>query len=215
MQMLARWHQRQKKPRYWKKLSCLPARRKLPPSRCNNNFNGVREYFTPPDLETMFKLHVEKAINLEPLCWWWWHMFGRRWRGLSDGENNMFSISDFWVKIHGAQSPISVFYYAALIWFPRLSLDSKSQVFPKDAFCFLDHNDWFPRLVLTSFLSFFFQFLQGLICKVPISLIEVVMTGICVHVADNKHQAKYAMNSAGALKSSPLKIDLILIIYFQ
>ncbi|CAN6702759.1 unnamed protein product [Malus baccata var. baccata] len=41
-------------------LSCPPAPRKSrPPSRCN--FNGVKEFFTPPDLETVFKLHVEKA----------------------------------------------------------------------------------------------------------------------------------------------------------
>ncbi|CAB4275305.1 hypothetical protein PRUPE_3G291500 [Prunus persica] len=40
--------------------SCPPAPRKSrPPSRCN--FNGVREFFTPPDLDSVFKLHVEKA----------------------------------------------------------------------------------------------------------------------------------------------------------
>ncbi|KAJ7974626.1 Cyclin-dependent protein kinase inhibitor SMR6 [Quillaja saponaria] len=42
------------------KLPCPPAPRKPRPSRCN--FNGVREFFTPPDLETVFKCHVEKAI---------------------------------------------------------------------------------------------------------------------------------------------------------
>ena len=112
-----------KEARILKKLSCSPAPRKRPPSRCNNNFNGIREYFTPPNLETMFKLHVEKAINLEPLCWWWWHTFGHRWGGLSDGESDVFSISDFRVKIHEAQSPIYVFCYASPIWFPHLSLD--------------------------------------------------------------------------------------------
>ncbi|KAK2661687.1 hypothetical protein Ddye_000261 [Dipteronia dyeriana] len=42
------------------KLSCPPApRKRRPPTRCN--FTGVREFFTPPDLESVFKLHVEKA----------------------------------------------------------------------------------------------------------------------------------------------------------
>lgn len=43
------------------KLPCPPAPRKRKPvSRCNN-YNGVREFFTPPDLETVFIRHVEKA----------------------------------------------------------------------------------------------------------------------------------------------------------
>lgn len=42
------------------KLSCPPApRKRRPATRCN--FNGVREFFSPPDLESVFKLHVEKA----------------------------------------------------------------------------------------------------------------------------------------------------------
>ncbi|XWS30397.1 hypothetical protein CRYUN_Cryun24cG0113800 [Craigia yunnanensis] len=42
------------------KLPCPPAPRKRRPLlRCH--YNGVREFFTPPDLETVFKLHVEKA----------------------------------------------------------------------------------------------------------------------------------------------------------
>ncbi|XVE67873.1 hypothetical protein DITRI_Ditri09bG0022900 [Diplodiscus trichospermus] len=42
------------------KLSCPPApRKRRPPLRCH--FNGAREFFTPPDLETVFKRHVEKA----------------------------------------------------------------------------------------------------------------------------------------------------------
>ncbi|XWS44129.1 hypothetical protein CRYUN_Cryun15aG0018100 [Craigia yunnanensis] len=39
------------------KLPCPPApRKRRPPLRC-----GVREFFTPPDLETVFKRYVEKA----------------------------------------------------------------------------------------------------------------------------------------------------------
>ncbi|XP_022751875.1 cyclin-dependent protein kinase inhibitor SMR6-like [Durio zibethinus] len=42
------------------KLPCPPApRKRRPPSRCH--YSGVREFFTPPDLETVFKRHVEKA----------------------------------------------------------------------------------------------------------------------------------------------------------
>ncbi|GMI86892.1 hypothetical protein like AT5G40460 [Hibiscus trionum] len=44
------------------KLPCPPPpRKRRPPLR--HHYNGVREFFTPPDLETVFKLrHVEKAI---------------------------------------------------------------------------------------------------------------------------------------------------------
>ncbi|KAK8592997.1 hypothetical protein V6N13_043385 [Hibiscus sabdariffa] len=44
------------------KLACPPPpRKRRPPLR--HNYNGVREFFTPPDLETVFKVHhVEKAI---------------------------------------------------------------------------------------------------------------------------------------------------------
>ncbi|XP_042499013.1 cyclin-dependent protein kinase inhibitor SMR6-like [Macadamia integrifolia] len=41
------------------RLSCPPAPRKRRPSRCH--FNGVREFFTPPDLESVFIRHVERA----------------------------------------------------------------------------------------------------------------------------------------------------------
>ncbi|KAB2011634.1 hypothetical protein Goshw_008682 [Gossypium schwendimanii] len=42
------------------KLACpLAPRKPRPPLRCH--YNGVREFFTPPDLESVFKLHVEKA----------------------------------------------------------------------------------------------------------------------------------------------------------
>ncbi|XVF57997.1 hypothetical protein PTKIN_Ptkin07bG0027200 [Pterospermum kingtungense] len=38
-------------------LTCPPApRKRRPPLRCH--FNGAREFFTPPDLETVFKCHV-------------------------------------------------------------------------------------------------------------------------------------------------------------
>ncbi|XP_050224620.1 cyclin-dependent protein kinase inhibitor SMR6 [Mercurialis annua] len=41
--------------------SCPPApRKRRPASRCNYN-NSVREFFTPPDLESVFKCYVEKA----------------------------------------------------------------------------------------------------------------------------------------------------------
>ncbi|XP_027358760.1 cyclin-dependent protein kinase inhibitor SMR6 [Abrus precatorius] len=49
-----------KEARIPEKLPCPPAPRKRRPSRCNN-LGGVREFFTPPDLETVFKCHVEKA----------------------------------------------------------------------------------------------------------------------------------------------------------
>ena len=51
-----------KETRIPERLPCPPApRKRRPVSRCNNNFNGVREFFTPPDLETVFIRHVEKA----------------------------------------------------------------------------------------------------------------------------------------------------------
>ncbi|OMO80084.1 hypothetical protein COLO4_24249 [Corchorus olitorius] len=41
-------------------LSCPPAPRKRKPSlKCN--YGSVREFFTPPDLETVFIRHVERA----------------------------------------------------------------------------------------------------------------------------------------------------------
>lgn len=45
-------------------LLCPPAPRKQRISRCNNVVGGgvVREFFTPPDLETVFKLRVEKSV---------------------------------------------------------------------------------------------------------------------------------------------------------
>ena len=49
-----------KEARIPNKLTCPPApRKRRPPLRCH--YNGVREFFTPPDLETVFKCHVEKA----------------------------------------------------------------------------------------------------------------------------------------------------------
>ncbi|KAK7266008.1 hypothetical protein RIF29_18647 [Crotalaria pallida] len=52
-----------KESRIPEKLPCPMAPRKRRPTKCNNNnFNGVIEFFTPPDLETVFKFHVEKAI---------------------------------------------------------------------------------------------------------------------------------------------------------
>ncbi|KAF7819532.1 cyclin-dependent protein kinase inhibitor SMR6 [Senna tora] len=50
-----------KEARIQEKLACPPAPRKPRASR-RHNFNGVREFFTPPDLETVFKRHVEKAV---------------------------------------------------------------------------------------------------------------------------------------------------------
>ncbi|GMN42572.1 hypothetical protein TIFTF001_011786 [Ficus carica] len=55
----------EKEARIPERLSCPPApRKRRPASRCNrNSFNGVREFFTPPDLETVFiRRQVEKAI---------------------------------------------------------------------------------------------------------------------------------------------------------
>ncbi|PON41573.1 cyclin-dependent kinase inhibitor SMR3-like protein [Parasponia andersonii] len=50
----------EKESRIPERLRCPPApRKRRPSSRCN--FNGVREFFTPPDLETVFIRHVEKA----------------------------------------------------------------------------------------------------------------------------------------------------------
>jgi hypothetical protein len=49
-----------KEARIPERYPCPPApRKRRPASRCH--FDGVREFFTPPDLETVFKLHVEKA----------------------------------------------------------------------------------------------------------------------------------------------------------
>ncbi|KAK7271656.1 hypothetical protein RJT34_27735 [Clitoria ternatea] len=50
-----------KESRIPEKLPCPPAPRKRRPSRCNNLGGGVREFFTPPDLETVFKCHVPNA----------------------------------------------------------------------------------------------------------------------------------------------------------
>ncbi|KAJ4974613.1 hypothetical protein NE237_007787 [Protea cynaroides] len=42
------------------RLACPPApRKRRPSSRCN--FTGVREFFTPPDLESVFIRQVERA----------------------------------------------------------------------------------------------------------------------------------------------------------
>ncbi|KAL3624280.1 hypothetical protein CASFOL_033096 [Castilleja foliolosa] len=41
-------------------LSCPPAPRKRRPSS-NCNFNGVREFFNPPDLESVFICHAGRA----------------------------------------------------------------------------------------------------------------------------------------------------------
>lgn len=42
--------------------TCPPAPRKRKPSyKCNYRRGVVREFFTPPDLETVFIRHVEKA----------------------------------------------------------------------------------------------------------------------------------------------------------
>ncbi|XP_059643076.1 cyclin-dependent protein kinase inhibitor SMR6-like [Cornus florida] len=43
-----------------KSLRCPPApRKRRPASTCH--YNGVREFFTPPDLESVFVRHVESA----------------------------------------------------------------------------------------------------------------------------------------------------------
>ncbi|KAI4350647.1 hypothetical protein L6164_005082 [Bauhinia variegata] len=45
------------------KLTCPPAPRKRRIIKRHNNINGaVKEFFTPPDLETVFKCRVEKTI---------------------------------------------------------------------------------------------------------------------------------------------------------
>ncbi|EEF40955.1 cyclin-dependent protein kinase inhibitor SMR6 [Ricinus communis] len=49
-----------KESRIPERLPCPPAPRKRRPSRCNYN-SGVREFFSPPDLESVFKCYVEKA----------------------------------------------------------------------------------------------------------------------------------------------------------
>ncbi|XP_010251100.1 PREDICTED: cyclin-dependent protein kinase inhibitor SMR3 [Nelumbo nucifera] len=42
------------------RLPCPPApRKRRPSSKCH--FNGVREFFTPPDLESVFMRHAQKA----------------------------------------------------------------------------------------------------------------------------------------------------------
>ncbi|XP_073017167.1 cyclin-dependent protein kinase inhibitor SMR6-like [Primulina eburnea] len=43
-----------------KKLSCPPAPRKRRPAS-TFHFNGVREFFNPPDLESVFMCHAERA----------------------------------------------------------------------------------------------------------------------------------------------------------
>ncbi|KAJ9683378.1 hypothetical protein PVL29_019101 [Vitis rotundifolia] len=48
-----------KEARIPERLPCPPAPRKRRPSRCH--LNGVREFFTPPDLESVFIRHVERA----------------------------------------------------------------------------------------------------------------------------------------------------------
>ncbi|MBA0871927.1 hypothetical protein Goshw_002309 [Gossypium schwendimanii] len=51
-----------KEARIPEKLPCPPPpRKRRPPLR--RHYNGVRDFFTPPDLESVFKLrHVEKPI---------------------------------------------------------------------------------------------------------------------------------------------------------
>ncbi|KAK3410226.1 hypothetical protein EUGRSUZ_J02239 [Eucalyptus grandis] len=51
-----------KEARIPEKLPCPPAPRKRrpPPSSCHM-LSGVREFFNPPDLEAVFKRHVERA----------------------------------------------------------------------------------------------------------------------------------------------------------
>ncbi|XP_030530950.1 cyclin-dependent protein kinase inhibitor SMR6-like [Rhodamnia argentea] len=44
------------------KLPCPPApRKRRPPSSSCHMLTGAREFFNPPDLETVFKRHVERA----------------------------------------------------------------------------------------------------------------------------------------------------------
>ncbi|CAJ1946675.1 unnamed protein product [Sphenostylis stenocarpa] len=50
-----------KESRIPENLSCPPAPRKCrPPSKCNGANGSVREFFTPPDLESVFKLREAK-----------------------------------------------------------------------------------------------------------------------------------------------------------
>lgn len=49
-----------KESRIPEKLPCPPApRKRRPPSKCH--LTGVRELFTPPDLETVFKLRADRT----------------------------------------------------------------------------------------------------------------------------------------------------------
>ncbi|CAN1247434.1 Cyclin-dependent protein kinase inhibitor SMR6 [Linum perenne] len=49
-----------KEARIPEKLQCPPApRKRRPSSRCN--YTVAREFFTPPDLDSVFKCYVEKA----------------------------------------------------------------------------------------------------------------------------------------------------------
>lgn len=49
--------------RIQKRFTCPPAPRKRKPS-LKFNYSGVREFFTPPDLETVFiRRHVEEEAN--------------------------------------------------------------------------------------------------------------------------------------------------------
>ncbi|XP_059624553.1 cyclin-dependent protein kinase inhibitor SMR6-like [Cornus florida] len=51
-----------KESRIPEKLPCPPApRKRRPVSTCH--YNGVREFFTPPDLETVFIRHVVERAN--------------------------------------------------------------------------------------------------------------------------------------------------------
>ncbi|KAK3413148.1 cyclin-dependent protein kinase inhibitor SMR6 [Eucalyptus grandis] len=50
-----------KESRIAEKLQCPPAPRKRRPSSSRCHFNGVREFFNPPDLESVFKRHVERT----------------------------------------------------------------------------------------------------------------------------------------------------------
>ncbi|KAF8010943.1 hypothetical protein BT93_J1544 [Corymbia citriodora subsp. variegata] len=51
-----------KEARIPEKLPCPPApRKRRPPSSTCHMLSSVREFFNPPDLETVFKRHVERA----------------------------------------------------------------------------------------------------------------------------------------------------------
>ncbi|XP_047312313.1 cyclin-dependent protein kinase inhibitor SMR6 [Impatiens glandulifera] len=51
-----------KEARIPEKLPCPPAPRKRRPSPTPTcHYNGAREFFTPPDLETVFIRHIERA----------------------------------------------------------------------------------------------------------------------------------------------------------